>query len=104
LGRKEWHFVSYSVWFSKRKRYARFCSDVTTDISTSFEVKEQTVTAFLDISGAYGNVLMCDVMCGVMLEKELPLGIVRFMCSLLWCKTLVLSCVGGAEWGIRVQF
>jgi hypothetical protein len=32
----------------------------------------------------------------VVLEKELPLGIVRFMWSLLWCKTLVF-CVGGTE-------
>jgi hypothetical protein len=31
-----------------------------------------------------------------MLEKELLLGIVRFMWSLLWCKTLVF-CVRGAE-------
>jgi hypothetical protein len=32
----------------------------------------------------------------VLLEKELPLGIVRFIWSLLWFKTLVF-CVGGAE-------
>jgi hypothetical protein len=49
----------------------------------------------LDISGAYDNALI-DVLCGVMLEKELPLGIVRFMWSLLWCKTLVV-CVGGVD-------
>jgi hypothetical protein len=58
-------------------------------------MKKQTVVAFLDISGAYDNVLI-DVLCGVMLEKELPLEIVRFMWSLLWCKTLVF-CVWGAE-------
>jgi hypothetical protein len=43
----------------------------------------------------YDNVLI-DVLCGVILEKDLPLEIVRFMRSLLWCKTLVF-CVGGAE-------
>jgi hypothetical protein len=68
---------------------------LTPDISTSFEMKKQTVAAFLDVSGANDNVLI-DVLCGVMLEKELPLGIVRFMLSLLWCKTLVF-CVGGDE-------
>jgi hypothetical protein len=66
-----------------------------TDITTSFEMKKQTVAAFLEISWAYDNVLI-DVLYGVMLEKELPLGIVRFMWSLLWCKILVF-CVGGAE-------
>jgi hypothetical protein len=58
-------------------------------------MKKQTVAAFLDISGAYYKVLI-DVLWGVMLEKELPLGIVRFMWSLLWCKTSVF-CIGGAE-------
>jgi hypothetical protein len=48
---------------------------LTTDISTSFEMKKQTVAAFLDISVAYDNVLI-DLLCGVMLEKELLLGIV----------------------------
>jgi hypothetical protein len=37
-------------------------------------MKKQTVAVFLDISGAYDNVCI-DVLCGVMLEKELPLGI-----------------------------
>jgi hypothetical protein len=68
---------------------------LTTDISTSFEMKRQTVVAFLNISGAYDNVHI-DVLCGVMLEKELPLGIIRFMLNLLCCKTLVFY-VGGAE-------
>jgi hypothetical protein len=63
---------------------------LTADILTSFEMKKQTVAAFLDISGAYDNLLI-DVLCRVMLEKELPLGIVLFMWSLRWCKTLVLS-------------
>jgi hypothetical protein len=68
---------------------------LTTDISTSFEMKKQTVAAFLDVIGAYDNVLI-DVSCGVILEKELPLRICRFMWNLLWCKTPVF-CVGGAE-------
>jgi hypothetical protein len=39
LGGKEWHFVSYSVCLAM----------LTTDISMSFEMKKQTVAAFLDI-------------------------------------------------------
>jgi hypothetical protein len=53
-------------------------------ISTLFEMMKQTVAALLDISGMYNNVLL-DILCGVMLEKELPLGIVRFMWNLLLC-------------------
>jgi hypothetical protein len=41
---------------------------LTADISTSFEMKKHTVAVFLDISGAYDNVLI-DLMCCVMLEK-----------------------------------
>jgi hypothetical protein len=37
---------------------------LTTDISTSFEIKRQTMAAFLDISGAYDNVShRCIVWC-----------------------------------------
>jgi hypothetical protein len=38
----------------------------------SFEMKKQIVASFLDISRLYDNVLI-DVLCGVTLEKELPL-------------------------------
>jgi hypothetical protein len=48
----------------------------------------------LDISRACDNVFI-DILCGVMLEKELPLGIVQFVWSMM-CKTLVF-CVRGAE-------
>jgi hypothetical protein len=48
-------------------------------------MKKQTVAAFLDISGAYDNVLI-DVVCGGILEKELPLGI---LCWGVECMTQV---------------
>jgi hypothetical protein len=67
---------------------------LTTDISKSFEMKKQT-GGFSGYKWAYDYVLI-DVLCGVVLEKELPLGIVRFMWILLWCKTLVF-CFGGTE-------
>jgi hypothetical protein len=47
--------------------------------------------AFLDINRAYNNVLI-DVLCDVMLEKELFLGVVRF----IWFKKLVF-CVENVE-------
>jgi hypothetical protein len=40
---------------------------VPADISTSFEMKKQTVVAFLDISGAYDNFLI-DVLCPIYVE------------------------------------
>jgi hypothetical protein len=61
---------------------------LTTNNSTSFDIMKQSVAAFLDT--------IMFSLCGVMLEKELLLGIVRFMWSLLWCKTLVVY-VEGAE-------
>jgi hypothetical protein len=66
-----------------------------TDTSTLFQMEKQTVADFLDISGVY-NIVLIDVLCSVMLKKELPLGIVQFtwnyriatsfnMMMRLWC-------------------
>jgi hypothetical protein len=41
----------------------------TTDINNSFEMKEQTVVAFLDISGAYDNVII-DIQCESWLNEN----------------------------------
>jgi hypothetical protein len=56
-------------------------------------MKEQTVAAFLDISGAYDNVII-DVLYEVMAERELPIQIIRLLWSLLQKKKLVFY-VGG---------
>jgi hypothetical protein len=58
----------------------------------SLEMKEQTVVAFLDVKGAYNNVLI-DVLCSLMLDKELPVGLVRFLRNLLWFFMLEASSV-----------
>jgi ribonuclease HI len=55
---------------------------LTTDVQISFEMKQQTVVGFLDISGAYDNVLI-DLFCEQLLEAQLPLDLVRVMWSLL---------------------
>jgi hypothetical protein len=54
----------------------------------------------INIVMSFSHNVLIDVLCGVMVEKE-PLGIVRFMWSLLWCKTLVF-CVGGADEGMSL--
>jgi hypothetical protein len=54
--------------------YARLSEAVDDWNPTSFEMKKWTVPAFLDISRAY-NIVLIDVFCGVMLEKDLLLGI-----------------------------
>jgi hypothetical protein len=51
---------------------------LTTDVQISFERKQQTVTAFIDTSGAYDNVLI-DILCDILREKEVPLQVVRFL-------------------------
>jgi hypothetical protein len=55
---------------------------LSTDNNNSFEMKGQTVAAFLDISGAYDNVII-DILCRVLVERELPIHIIRLLWSLL---------------------
>jgi hypothetical protein len=43
---------------------------LTTDVQTSFELKQQTVAAFIDISGAYDNVLI-DILCNILMGAAL---------------------------------
>jgi hypothetical protein len=64
--------------FRKGRGTRDFLALLTTDILTSLEMKEQTVAAFLDVSGAYDYVII-DVLCSV---KDLPVGLVRFSCLL----------------------
>jgi hypothetical protein len=49
-----------------------------TAIQSSFERKQQTLVGFLDISGAYCNVLI-DILCEQMHQAQLPLKIVKVM-------------------------
>jgi hypothetical protein len=53
--------------FRKGKGMRNCLAMLTTDISTSFEMKKQTVVSFLNINGAYDNVFI-DVLCAVMLD------------------------------------
>jgi hypothetical protein len=53
------------------------------------------VAAFIDISGAYDNVLI-DILCDILREKEVPLQVVRFLFRQMWRKVLVFS-AGGRE-------
>jgi hypothetical protein len=54
---------------------------LTLDVQTSFERKQQTVAAFIDMSGAYDNVLI-DILCDILREKEVPLEAegIDFLC------------------------
>jgi hypothetical protein len=58
-------------------------------------MKQQTVAAFIDISGAYDNVLI-DILCNILIDKELPSKIVTFLDQLLWREVLVFF-AGGWE-------
>jgi hypothetical protein len=51
--------LSATQYGFRKGRGTRDClALLTTDISTSLEMKEQTVAAFLDVSGAYDNVCL----------------------------------------------
>jgi hypothetical protein len=73
---------------------------LTTDINNSFEMKEQIVSAFLDISVAYDNVII-DILCEVMVELELPIHIIRLLWNLLKKKKKAFY-VGGIEYIIYI--
>jgi hypothetical protein len=50
--------------FRKGKGIKDCLAILTTDINNSFDMKEQTIAAFLDISEAYNNVII-DILCEV---------------------------------------
>jgi hypothetical protein len=77
------YFRLASVIFVKADAEGLF--GVTYNGCTSFERKQQTVAAFIDISGAYDNVLI-DILCDILREKEVPLQVVRFLFRWLWRK------------------
>jgi hypothetical protein len=58
------------------------CMALLSTAQSSFERKQQTLEDFLDISGAYDNVLI-DILCEKMHQAQLPLNIVRVMWNLL---------------------
>jgi hypothetical protein len=65
-------------------------------------MKQQTMAAFIDISEAYDNVLI-DILCNILIDKELPSMIVRFLARLLWQNVLVFF-AGGREYMTLVGY
>jgi hypothetical protein len=74
--------------FRKGKETRDYLAILVTDINNSFEMKEQTVAAFLDISEAYDNVII-DIIFEVMVERELPIHIICLLWNLLKEKKLM---------------
>jgi hypothetical protein len=112
--RNLWHNINAAHFWSAQRsliqygfrkgKSTRDCLAIlTTDINNSFEMKEQTVAAFLDISGAYDNVII-DILCEVMVERELlPIHIIRLLWNLLKKNKLVFY-VGGIEYMSRTGY
>jgi hypothetical protein len=65
-------------------------------------MKEQTVAEFLHISRAYDNVII-DILYEVMVERELPIHIIRLLWNLLKKKKLLFY-VGGIEYKSRTGY
>jgi hypothetical protein len=61
---------------------------LSSDIRISFQQKKKALAAFLDISGAYDNVLI-DVLCGNLCGLQLPLEMVRILWDLLHRRSLI---------------
>jgi hypothetical protein len=81
LGRSE-ELSTTQNGFRKEKCTRDCLPFLTTDINNSFEMKEQTVAALLDISGAYDNVIL-DILSEIMVEQELPIHIIHLLWNLL---------------------
>jgi hypothetical protein len=73
----------------RKDRGTRDClSLLSSDIRISFEQKKKILVAFLDISGAYDNVLI-NVLCGNLCGLQLPLEMVCILWDLLHRKSLI---------------
>jgi hypothetical protein len=71
LGGKDQCAIPNAAWIQEGKGTRDCLATMTQDINNS-----QTVVAFLDISGAYDNVII-DILCEVMVEQELPIKRVK---------------------------
>jgi ribonuclease HI len=87
----------------RKGRGTRDClARLSNDIQISFEKKEWTLATFLDISGAYDNVLipeLCLNLCGL----QLPFKIVRLLYNLLQQKKLYFY-INDKVWAQRIGF
>jgi hypothetical protein len=80
---EKFEILSPSQFGFRKGRGTRDClSLLSSDIRISFEQKKKTLAAFLDISGAYDNVLI-DVLCGNLCGLQLPLEMVCILWDLL---------------------
>jgi ribonuclease HI len=86
---EKFEILSPSQFGFRKGKGTRDClSILSTDIRISFEEKNSTLASFLDVTGAYDNILLnilCEKLCGV----QLPFKIVRIIWSLLHEKDLV---------------
>jgi ribonuclease HI len=86
---ERFEMLSATQYGFRKGRGTRDCIAIlSTDIQTSFEKKEQTLCAFLDISGAYDNVLI-DIFCEQMFDAQIPREMVQVFWGLFWRKEMV---------------
>jgi Reverse transcriptase (RNA-dependent DNA polymerase) len=80
-------FSNSQFGFRKGRGTKDYLAILTTDVQISFEMKQQTVAAFIDITGAYDNVLI-DLLCKILDEKRIPPKTINFLYQILWKKEL----------------
>jgi hypothetical protein len=87
-----YEILSPTQYGFRKGRGTRDCvALLSTAIQTSFEYKQQTLVGFLDISGAYYDNVLIDILCDQMHQAQLPARIVRVMWNLLWRKEMVFQ-------------
>jgi ribonuclease HI len=85
---EKFEVISASQYGFRKGKGTRDClSLLSTDIRISFEEKKNTLASFLDVSGAYDNVLL-NVLCENLSGLQLPLEVVRIIWHLLKEKDL----------------
>jgi ribonuclease HI len=100
---EKYEMLSKSQYGFRKGHGTRDCLAVlSTDIQISFERKQQTLVGFLDISGAYDNVLI-DLLCEQLSDSQVPAKLVQVIWSLL-CRKDMLFYVDGKQMAASVGY
>jgi hypothetical protein len=67
----------------KGKGTTDFLAVLTTEVKTPFQQKNQVLAAFLDITGAYDNVLI-DILCRELNKERISTPLVFLLWDMMW--------------------
>ncbi len=100
---EKYEMLSPTQYGFRKGHETRDCLAIlSTDIQISFERKQQSLVGFIDITGAYDNVLI-DIFCEQLLDAQVPSKLVEVMWSLFWRKEMTFY-INGKEVASSVGF